>query len=326
MTSLKDSIILNLEKLQIIYKKDPKKKWGVRAISIAIKAIKEYDGHIISGTQMKTDIKGVGEKIAIRIDEIINTGTLEELESDDKEEGELSPLEKILLITGVGPTRAKKWVNELGCKNVEDVKKAIEEEKIKSTHHIDIGIKYYDDFQQKIPRVQIDVIKGIFSIKLKEINEKLIFEICGSYRRNLPESGDIDILVSHPDYMTEIDSKNFLGDIVKLFIKLNMITDCLTMKGKTKFMGVFKLPDNPIARRIDIRLVDYSSYYTSILYFTGNKDFNVYLRQKALDKKYSLNEYTLTDIENNSFVDLKSECEIFDILEIPYVKPEERNY
>lgn len=326
MTSLKDSIIQNLEKLQIIYKKDPKKKWGVRAISIAIKAIKEYDGDIISGTQMKTDIKGVGDKIAIRIDEIISTGTLEELESDDKEEGELSPLEKILLITGVGPTRAKKWVNELGCKNVEDVKKAIEEEKIKSTHHIDIGIKYYDDFQQKIPRVQIDVVKGIFSIKLKEINEKLVFEICGSYRRNLPESGDIDILVSHPDYMNNIDSKNFLGDIVKLFIKLNMITDCLTMKGKTKFMGVFKLPDNPIARRIDIRLVDYSSYYTSILYFTGNKDFNVYLRQKALDKKYSLNEYTLTDIENNTFIDLKSEREIFDILEIPYVKPEERNY
>jgi DNA polymerase beta len=326
MTSLKDSIIQNLEKLQIIYKKDPKKKWGVRAISIAIKAIKEYDGHIISGNQMKTDIKGVGEKIAIRIDEIINTGTLEELESDDKEEGELSPLEKILLITGVGPTRAKKWVNELGCKNVEDVKKAIEEEKIKSTHHINIGIKYYDDFQQKIPRVQIDVVKGIFSIKLKEINEKLIFEICGSYRRGLPESGDIDILISHPDYMNDIDSKNFLGDIVKLFIKLNMITDCLTMKGKTKFMGVFKLPDNPIARRIDIRLVDYSSYYTSILYFTGNKDFNVYLRQKALDKKYSLNEYTLTDIENNTFIDLKSEREIFDILEIPYVKPEERNY
>ena len=326
MTSLKDSIIQNLEKLQIIYKKDPEKKWNLKALTIAINAIKKYDGPIISGTQMKTDIKGVGDKIAIRIDEIISTGTLEELESDDKEEAKLSPYEKILLITGVGPARAKKWVNELGCKNVEDVKKAIEEEKIKSTHHIDIGIKYYDDFQQKIPRVQIDVVKGIFSIKLKEINEKLVFEICGSYRRGLPESGDIDILISHPDYMNDIDSKNFLGDIVKLFIKLNMITDCLTMKGKTKFMGVFKLPDNPIARRIDIRLVDYSSYYTSILYFTGNKDFNVYLRQKALDKKYSLNEYTLTDIENNSFIDLKSEREIFDILEIPYVKPEERNY
>lgn len=324
MTSIKDSIIQNLEKLQIIYKKDSKKKWGVRAISIAIKAIKEYDGKIISGNQMKNDIKGIGDKIGIRIDEIINTGTLEELSLDiDKEQ---SPLEKILLITGVGPARSKKWVNELGCKNVEDVKKAIKEEKIKSTHHIDIGIKYYDDFQLKIPRVQIDVIKGIFKYKLEEINKKLVFEICGSYRRNLPESGDIDILISHPDYMTGIDNKNFLGEIVKLFVKDNIITDCLTMKGKTKFMGVFKLPGNPIARRIDIRLVDYSSYYTSILYFTGNKEFNVYLRQKALDKKYSLNEYTLTDIENNTFIDLKSEKEIFDILEIPYVEPKERNY
>lgn len=326
MSSPKDSIIQNLEKLQLLYKKDPKKKWGVRAISIAIKAIKEYDSLIISGTQMKTDIKGVGDKIAIRIDEIINTGTLEELESDDKKEGELSALEKILLITGVGPSRAKKWVNELGCKNLEDVKKAIEEEKIKSTHHIDIGIKYYDDFQQKIPRHEIDIMKNIFESNLQKINKKLVFEICGSYRRCLPQSGDIDILVSNPDYMNNIENQNFLNTIVKSLTKEGFITDSLTIKGKTKFMGVCKLHGNLLSRRIDIRVVDYSSYYTAILYFTGNKDFNVYLRQKALDKKYSLNEYTLTDIENNTFIDLKNEREIFDILDIPYVSPEDRNY
>jgi DNA polymerase beta len=323
MASLTDSIIENLEKLQLFYKKDPKKKWGVRAISIAIKAIKEYDGVIISGTQMKTDIKGIGDKIAVRIDEIMNTGTLEELESEDEE---LSSYEKILLITGVGPARAKKWVNELGCVNIQDVKKAIEEEKIKSTHHIDIGIKYYYDFQEKIPRNEIDVMKNIFELNLQKINKKLVFEICGSYRRGLPQSGDIDILVSHPDYMNDIENQNFLATIVKSLIKEGFITDSLTIKGKTKFMGVCKLPDHLISRRIDIRVVDYSSYYTAILYFTGNKEFNVYLRQKALDKKYSLNEYTLTDIENNTFIDLKNEREIFDILEIPYVSPQDRNY
>ena len=88
-------------------------------------------------------------------------------------------------------------------------------------------------------------------------------------------------------------------------------------------MGVCKI--NSIGRRIDIRVVNYESYFTSILYFTGSKDFNVFIRNKALEKNYSLNEYALTDFNNNNKIILKSEEEIFDILKIPYQKPNERN-
>ena len=320
----KDLIISKLEDLKKIYDKDKDKKWGSRAISSAIQSIKKYDGTIISGDQMRKDIKGIGEKISVRIDEILKTGTLEELNSiSDYDKNINASIENLLLITGVGPTRAQKWVS-MNIKTVEELSKAIDDKIVKSTHHIDVGIKYYYDFQKKIPRDEIDNIKIFLTSRLKSIDKDLIFEICGSYRRGLSESGDIDVLISHPKFYENIENEKFLDIIVKDFKKYKFIIDYLTKEGNTKFMGVCKLQNDKIGRRIDIRVVNYSSYFTSLLYFTGSKNFNVYLRNKALENNYSLNEYALTDMNNNNHIILKTEEEIFEILKIPYLSPIER--
>jgi DNA polymerase beta len=313
-------IISKLEDLKQNYQLNNDKKWNTRALSIAINEIKKYEKDIISGEILQKELKGIGEKISKRINEILETGTLKELTE------EIQPnysLENLLLITGVGNVRAKKWL-ELGCKNIEDVKEAISKGKIKSTHHIDIGIKYYYDLQEKIPRSEIDIIKNRMDIIIKKIDKNLIFEICGSYRRGVDESGDIDILVSHPNYPSNIEESTFLTKIIKESTKINFIIDNLTSKGKTKFMGVCKLENYNTVRRIDIRVVNYNSYFSSLIYFTGSKNFNVFIRNKALEKNYSLNEYGLTNLNDNSVHFLTSEKEIFDILNIPYQSPEER--
>ena len=95
--------------------------------------------------------------------------------------------------------------------------------------------------------------------------------------------------------------------------------DDLTKNGIKKFMGICKVKPYNIARHIDILFVDYNSYYSSILYFTGSKNFNVYLRQKLLQKNMSLNEYCLKDLENNNIIYLTSEKEIFKIADIKYL-------
>ena len=319
----KNLIISKLEELKKIYLKDDSKKWNLRALTIAINNLKKYDKPIISGTKLQEDIKGIGDKISKRIDEILETGTLDELKDFSNSESSDISLVNLLLITGVGNVRAKKWIG-LGIHNIDDVKKAIIDKKIKATHHIDIGIKYYYDFQKKIPRTEISIINDLLKNNIKKIDKNLIFEICGSYRRGLHESGDIDILISHPSFYENILTQNFLKKIVKELTKNNFIIDNLTSKGDTKFMGVCKLEKYDTYRRIDIRVVDYCSYYTSLLYFTGSKDFNVNLRNKALEYNYTLNEYALTDLNNNNRKMLNSEEEIFDILKIPYVLPEER--
>lgn len=314
----KNLIISKLESLKEIYAQNIDKKWNLRALSIAINSIKKYDGIIISGNQLQNELKGIGEKISKRIDEILETGNLQELNILNKEDN----LEKLLLITGVGNVRAKKWLS-LNINNIDDVKNAIQEKKINSTHHIDIGIKYYNDFIEKVPKSEIDEIKSYLKTIFQKMDNNLIFDICGSYRRGAIESGDIDILISHKNYLKNIEKQNILKNIVSLLIKNKFIIDNLTSKGNTKFMGVCKI--NETARRIDIRVVDYSSYYSSLLYFTGNKNFNLYIRNKALHKNYSLNEYCLTDLNDNSIKYLKSEKEIFDLLKIPYLNPHERN-
>ena len=327
----KEIILYNLNELKKNYMNNEDKKWNLRAISNAIISISKYNEEIISGNQLKDKIKGIGEKISKKIDEILLTGTLKELDNNDSEKNndqsnnqsndQNEILDELLLITGVGNVRAKKLISS-GIKDIESLKEAILNKKIKSTHHIDIGIKYYNDFKIKIPRTEIDQMKIIINNVTKKIDKDLLFEICGSYRRGLSESGDIDILVTNPNYLEDIYDQQFLNKIIKELKKINFIIDHLTSKGNTKFMGVCRV--NKIARRIDIRIVNYQSYYTSIIYFTGSKEFNIYLRKEALSKNYTLNEYFLTNTHTGEHISIHSEKEIFEILKIPYLEPKER--
>ena len=317
----KELIINKLEDLKKIYQQNEDKKWNLKALSTAINSIKKYDGTILSGSQLKNELKGVGEKISKRVDEILETGTLSILDGIDSDNNNLNNL---LLITGVGLVRAKKWIS-IGITNIDQLKEAINNNKIKSTHHINIGIKYYYDFQKKIPKDEIDIINSILNNCIKKVDKNLVFEICGSYRRGALESGDIDILISNPSYINNINEQNYLKKIVKELTKNNLIIDNLTSKGETKFMGVCKINESLVARRIDIRVVNYQSYFAALIYFTGSKNFNVYLRNKALEHNYSLNEYSLTNTIDGTQKMLNSEKEIFDLFKIPYLTPIERN-
>ena len=322
----KTLIISNLEKLKLFYLQDnANKKFQIIALNKAISSIQSYTKEILSGTQLKTDISGIGDKISKRIDEILDpnfSGTLKELENQDLKEDSYNEL---MSIYGVGNSRAKKWIEENNVRNIEDLKKEVSKGNIKITKNIETGLKYFDDLKQRIPREEIDVVKEIIQKELKKINPQLLFEICGSYRRKNETSGDIDILISHPKYIDENKEYNFLNEILKNLRKLDLIVDDLTKNGIKKFMGICKVKPYNIARHIDILFVDYNSYYSSILYFTGSKNFNVYLRQKLLQKNMSLNEYCLKDLENNNIIYLTSEKEIFKIADIKYLEPHERN-
>ena len=320
----KEIIINNLNKLKNIYEKDPSKKWNVKALKNAIYEILKYDKEIVSGTQLKNEINGIGEKIALRIDEIISNGFLKEINEYENNniDYNIDYKNPFIEITGVGTVRAKKWLDE-GIKNIDELKEAINNKKIKSTHHIDIGLKYYNDFKQLIPREEIDIIKKIIRKCLKKNDKKYIFEICGSYRRGCSHSGDIDILITHA---TKYEDETHLINIVNSLKEINFITDELTINGNTKFMGVCKVKGLPFYRRIDIRFVKYNSYYSSLLYFTGNKNFNIFIRKKALSLNMSINEYGIIDNTNNSVLSVYSEKELFDKINMDYVGPLNRNF
>lgn len=311
-TSYNDTIVKVLKKLSKQYKVDDSLKWKKRALDKAIYSIKYHDGEIFS-VKDALELENIGKGIGKRISEIIDTGTLAEL--NDTETPENKAIKEFKRITGVGNTRAKKWAAS-GILSIEDLIKAAAEEKIKLTHHIEIGLKYLDDFEERIPRSEIDIFSSMLDEIIFNLNDEIIYNICGSYRRGNVDSGDIDILISHPT------NSKYLTKIVKVLIDGGICIDHLTKNGNKKYMGVCKIIDTP--RRLDIRYINYESYYAALLYFTGSKEFNVKIRQIALDNGYSLNEYGLTKKDTNEKIILTSEEELFEILGIDYVPPTSR--
>ena len=311
-TPYNDTIVKVLKKLSKQYKADDSLKWKKRALDKAIYSIKYHDGEIFS-MKDALELENIGKGIGKRIAEIIETGTLAEL--NDTETPENKAIKEFKRITGVGNTRAKKWAAS-GILSIGDLIKAAAEEKIKLTHHIEIGLKYLDDFEERIPRSEIDIFSSMLDEIIFNLNDEIIYNICGSYRRGNVDSGDIDILISHPT------NSKYLTKIVKVLIDGGICIDHLTKNGNKKYMGVCKIIDTP--RRLDIRYINYESYYAALLYFTGSKEFNVKIRQIALDNGYSLNEYGLTKKDTDEKIILNSEEELFEILGIDYVPPTSR--
>ena len=291
-------IIENLENLYLQSKNDPtKNKFQINAIKKSIYAIKQYPNQINSKEEA-LKIKGIGGKIACRIEEILKTGKLNEINNNVNE---------LLNITGIGPQKAKKF-NKLGIFTYNDLKTSYDQSKIELTEDIIIGIKYYEDFNKRIPRNEIDKFQIIFDKVFSKL--ELIYNICGSYRRGKIDCGDIDILVT-----SKISQPNLMKKIL-FGLKEILVEDAmLTPNAKKKFMGACKLKFG-IARRLDIRIIDYKSYYTALMYFTGSMEYNIKMRNIAIEKGYLLNEYGL--FKDKIPMKINSEKDICNILGVDY--------
>ena len=222
----------------------------------------------------------------------------------------------------------------------------------KLNSHQLLGVKWFHDMSQKIPRNEVQCAERILKAAAKHMNAELQVTLCGSYRRGRPKSGDIDCLLTHPGIatMAELESYpvNILAKFVELLTNLDFLIDHLTDYGRSKYMGFCIVKQSSgsvstaskksiIARRIDIRFIPYNSYGAAILYFTGSKLFNTQMRTWAIGKGYSLNEYGLKKIKDEKqkknikdekediLIPCKTEEEVFRILDYPYKTPEQRD-
>jgi len=201
-----------------------------------------------------------------------------------------------------------------------------------------IGIKYLHDIEKRIPRKEIESMEKVIKTLLTKMNKDIIMEVCGSYRRGNKDSGDIDILLSHPDILENDDIKrmnqNILLTLIICLQQIGFLYDHITVDGNTKYMGICKLKRSLPYRRIDVRFISYNAYPSALLYFTGSADLNKKMRVEALIKGYRLNEYGLykldfdkqknQDVLGEKFETLTEES-IFKLLDMDYLIPTERN-
>ncbi|XP_056364637.1 DNA polymerase beta isoform X5 [Oenanthe melanoleuca] len=143
------------------------------------------------------DKDGVGAKIAEKIDEFLSTGKLRKLEKIRQDDTSAS-INLLTRVTGIGPAAARKFVEE-GIKTLEDLRK-IEH---KLTHHQRIGLKYFEDFEKRIPREEMLQMQEIVLKEIKKLDPNYIATVCGSFRRGAESSGDMDVLLTHPSFTSE---------------------------------------------------------------------------------------------------------------------------
>lgn len=293
----------------------------------AASVIAKYPTKIKSGAEAKK-LDGVGAKIADKIDEFLTTGKLRKLEKIRQDDTSTS-INFLTRVTGIGPAAARKLFDE-GIRTLEDLKK----NETKLNHHQKIGLKYFEEFEQRIPRDEMEKMQDIVWKAVKKIDRRYIATVCGSYRRGAESSGDMDILLTHPDYTSESSKlkKELLHHVVEELESIGFITDTLS-KGDTKFMGVCQLAGDKdtdyLHRRIDIRLIPKDQYYCGVLYFTGSDIFNKNMRAHALEQGFTLNEYTIRPIGATGVpgepLPVDSEEDIFEYIGWPYREPKERS-
>ena len=259
------------------------------------------------------EIPGVGEAIAKKTAEILETGKLKYLEELRKD----SPREllDIVSIYDIGAKTAYKIYKELGVNTVEDLKKAAESHKIreikglgeKTEEKILEGIKKMKERKGRMLLgiawpVAVDVVE---SLKKTEDIEKI--SIAGSLRRKKETIGDIDILVVSSQPEKIMNSFTGLENVKKILVK-----------GRTKTSVII----NDI--HTDLRVVPRESFGSALQYFTGSKEHNIKIRKIASDKGMKISEYGVFDRKTNKRLAGETEEEVYNALSMAYIEPELR--
>ncbi|MCS7207826.1 MAG: DNA polymerase/3'-5' exonuclease PolX [Dehalococcoidia bacterium] len=260
-------------------------------------------------------IPGVGEAIASKIVELVQTGKVQAYEQLKAQfpPGVLTLME----IPGIGPKTALRLVQELGVQTLEDLEQAILDGRVaslprlgpKSAENILKALQATRRKETRIPLGQALPVAEAVVYALKErlpsITEALPV---GSIRRWRDTVGDIDIMVVAPQSQEVIDT----------FVRLPLVAQVLAHGPKKGSVLVHQ------GLQVDLRVVDADAFGSMLQYFTGSKQHNILLRDYANRKGLSLSEYGITDLKSGHLEKFPTEEGFYARLGLPWIPPELR--
>lgn len=275
-------------------------------------------------TQIGPDVKkleaieGIGKGSATRIAEFLQTGRIHE---HDELLREIPPtLRSLLKIPGMGPkTIALLW-KELGVRTLEDLRQALASGKVAQLHGM--GPKKVETIQKNLEfvetagkRVRIGQALPMaqwFVEQLRLVPGVKEVAYGGSLRRGRETIGDIDLLVG-------ADAADAAA-ISDAFVKLAPVGEVLA-KGPTK-TSIRTRRESGESMQVDLRIVPPAVYGAALLYFTGSKEHNIALRERAIGQGLKLSEYGLT--RGDKLLAGKTEEEVYQALGLAWIPPELR--
>ena len=266
-----------------------------------------------------TEVKGIGEAIGKKVKELVETGKLNyytELKASIP-----AGLAEMLEISGLGPRKVKTLHDKLGIETIAQLEAACKSGKVaeldgfgeKTAQNILEGIEWRRTYASK--HLLSDALRAAEPL-LESLRDHPAVIRCsagGSMRRSKEIIGDIDLLASSKKPAEVIEFFCSQPGIIKV-----------TAKGETKASVILEG-----GLQADLRVVSDKEFPYALMYFTGNKDHNIVMRQRAIARGLRLNEYGLFKSKEETrdpalLVPCKSEEEVFEKLDLPYIEPELR--
>ncbi len=304
-------ILIHISKILDIQGENPFK---IRAYIKASQTIENltYQLSSLEDKDKIMELPGIGEGIAKKLKELLETGKLKYYE--DLKKSEYAPLIEFLKIPGMGPKHAKLVHDELGVKSIEELRKTAEAGKLrelpglgeKVEQNILQGIQQVQKFKERYslafiyPRAQ-NIVE-----ELKKVKEVKQITLGGSLRRMKETIGDVDILVASEKPKPVMDAFVNLPQVAKVVAKGSTRSTIMTKDGF----------------QVDIRVVKPESFGAAQHYFTGSKAHNIRIRSLGQDNGLKINEYGVFKKEKR--IAGKTEEEVFKSVDLPYIPPELR--
>ncbi|MDG5471011.1 DNA polymerase/3'-5' exonuclease PolX [Jeotgalibacillus sp. ET6] len=311
----KKDLIKLLETIAVYMELKSENSFKISAFRKAALAI-ETDDRSLSQIGDFTALKGVGKGTAAVIEEYIETGESSVLASLMKEVPEgLVPL---LKLPGLGGKKIAKLYQELHVENIDDLKKACEEQKVRGL--AGFGAKTEEKILAVIGEAgkRPDRLPISFMLPIAEELDEILstisqvnrFSRAGSLRRARETIKDLDYIVSTTT-PAEVREKLTAISGVKEVVS----------NGDTKVSIIL---DRGWDISVDIRLVEEESFATTLHHFTGSKDHNVKMRQLAKERGEKISEYGVESVETGEIKHFSTEAEFFDHFGLSFIPPEVR--
>ena len=259
-------------------------------------------------------VPGVGKELAAKIAEYIKTGNIAAHEELKKE------IPQIVLdlesVPGLGPKTAMLLHEKLHIKSIDELAKLAEEHKLaglpgikgKTEENILKGIGMLRRGQERSPLGKVLPIAQDLVDQLRLKAPLTRIDIAGSLRRWKDTIKDIDILAMSDNPK----------EVMRVFVHLPHVKEVI-MQGPTKSSVVIKE-----GLQVDLRVVEKESYGAALAYFTGSKEHNIRLREMAVKRGLTINEYGIFRVKDNTKLGGEKEEDTYKILDLQYVPPEMR--
>jgi DNA polymerase (family 10) len=291
----------------------------IRSYRNAASAVEGYPERVASilhdPARKVTDIPGIGKGIAAVLVELEERGSF--AKRDELMERYPPTALEMLHIQGLGPKTIALLIETFRISTLDDLKRLAEEQKIRTLPRL--GAKLEEKVLRGIEQYRKSAGRFLLNFAQQTADELSSYlgavdgvarvTPAGSFRRSKDTVGDLDLLVTGPGAAAALDA----------FAKHSKVQELLA-KGENKASARFGIE----GIQVDVRALAPEHFGAALQYFTGSKEHNVALRQRALKMGFTLNEYGLTTLDGGVVVASETEEEIYGKLGLAWIAPEMR--